>query len=80
MKCNVPVITSNTHVIHEICGDAALYVNDQDNIDIADKLMLIFKDETLRAELIVKAKKQVNKFSWENTSLLLWRSIVNSKG
>ncbi len=80
MKCNVPVITSNTYAIPEICGDAALYVNYDDHNDIADKIMLIFKDETLRAELILRGKNQAKKFSWENTSSLLWQSIVKSTG
>ena len=78
MKTNVPLITNNTYVISEICGDAALYANFDDHKDIADKIMLIFKDETLRTELILKGKKQVNKYSWEKTCLLLWQSIVKS--
>jgi glycosyltransferase involved in cell wall biosynthesis len=78
MKCNVPVITSNIYAMPEICGDAALYANYDDHNDIAAKIMMIFKDETLRTELILKGKKQVNRYSWENASLLLWQSIVKS--
>ena len=80
MRSNVPVITSNTYAIPEICGDAALYSNYDDHKDIADKIILIFKDETLRSELILKGKTQVNKYSWEKASLLLWQSIVKSMG
>ena len=80
MKCNVPVITSNTYAIPEICGEAALYANYDDHKDIADKIMLIFKDETLRTELILKGKTQLNKYSWDKTSLLLWQSILKSAG
>ncbi len=78
MKCNVPVITNNTYAIPEICGDAALYANYDDHRDIADKIMLIFTDETLRRELILKEKNQLNKYSWEKASLVLWQSIVKS--
>ncbi len=80
MKCDVPVITNSIYAISEICGDAALYVNYDDDKDIANKIMMIFKDEVLRAELILKGKNQAKKYSWENTSSLLWQSITKSRG
>jgi glycosyltransferase involved in cell wall biosynthesis len=78
MKCDVPLITNSVYAIPEICGDAALYVNYDDDKDIANKIMMIFKDEVLRAELILKGKNQAKKYSWENTSSLLWQSITKS--
>lgn len=62
MKCDVPVISAATGIFHEICGDAALYVNPENVKDIAEKMMLIFKDERMRKEFIEKGITQVNQF------------------
>ncbi len=75
MKCNVPVIAAANEEIIEICGDAALYFNNNDNKDIADKMMLIYKDENLRERLIEKGKNQVKKYGWDKAAAGLWQSI-----
>lgn len=62
MKCDVPVIVSSTGIFHEICGDAALYANPENIKDIAEKMMLIFKDEKMRKEFIEKGRTQVSQF------------------
>jgi len=76
MACHVPVIVSNTSSMPEVGGDAALLV-DPDNVDdIADKMMLIYKDEMLRNRLIAAAKIQKDRFSWERSARQLWQSLM----
>ncbi|RTL58446.1 MAG: glycosyltransferase family 1 protein [Sphingobacteriales bacterium] len=75
MMCEVPVITSAVSSMPEIYGDAALYANPESFDDIADKMMLLYKDEQLRTNLIVKGKLQANKYSWDKTAALLWNCI-----
>lgn len=75
MKCNVPVITSSDEEIIEICSDAALYFNSYDHKDIAGKMMLIYKDENLRQQLIEKGNEQLRKYSSNNSADLLWKCI-----
>ncbi len=75
IKCEVPIIASSTGVMPEICGDAALYVDVENFKELAIKMMLIFKDEKLRKELIEKGKKQAQKFCWNNTAKLVWNAI-----
>lgn len=75
MKCDVPVIANNTGIVPQICGDAALYCNYTQK-DIADKMMLIYKDEKQRKEIIEKGKIQVKKYSWDKSAEMLWESIV----
>jgi hypothetical protein len=36
----------------------------------------MYKDETLRAQLITAAPKQVEKFSWDKTAARLWESMM----
>ncbi len=75
MQTDVPVITSNKTAMPEICGDAALYINPDDFNDIADKLMLLFKDENKRNELIVNGRQQAYKYNWDKTTKLLWQAV-----
>ena len=48
MRCDVPVITSANSAMQEIAKEAALYAMPEDHADIADKMMLLYKDENLR--------------------------------
>jgi glycosyltransferase involved in cell wall biosynthesis len=75
MRCAVPVIASNVSAIPEICGEAALYVMPEKVEDIAEKMMLLYKDEQLRSQLISKGFEQAQQYSWDKTATLLWQSI-----
>ncbi|HEV8080987.1 MAG TPA: glycosyltransferase [Chitinophagaceae bacterium] len=75
MSCHVPVIADNTGLMPEICSDSALYFNYNAYKEISDKMMLIYKDENLRKQLIEKAEVQVKKYSWDRAAKLLWKSI-----
>ena len=75
MKCNVPVITSARSPMEEIAEDAALYAEANNPNDIAEQMMLIYKDENLRNSLIDKGKNIAGHYSWQRTAELLWRSI-----
>jgi glycosyltransferase involved in cell wall biosynthesis len=80
MKSHVPVLTSAQSAMEEIGEDAALYFNPTDHTDIADKLMLIYKDENLRSRLIEKGKLVAAKYNWQRTADLLWNSILKAAG
>jgi glycosyltransferase involved in cell wall biosynthesis len=80
MKCDVPVLTSKDSSMAEIGGTAALYFDPQDPKDIADRLMLIYKDERLRSELITKGRTVAENYSWEKTSDALWESVLEAVG
>jgi glycosyltransferase involved in cell wall biosynthesis len=76
LQCNVPAIVSNTSSMPEVAGDAALLVDPTDVDDIAAKMELIFKDETLRKKLIAAAPVQVEKFTWNKSAQRLWDSMM----
>lgn len=76
MQCNIPVLTSEKTAMEEIAGEAALYFNANDHADIADKMMLIYKDENLRKQLIEKGKKVSEKYNWETSAELLWQTVL----
>jgi glycosyltransferase involved in cell wall biosynthesis len=71
MYCECPVISTCTGGIPEIVvnGETGLLVKPNDPQGLADAILQLIKNETLRKEMGRKAKERVkNKFSWENTS------------
>jgi glycosyltransferase involved in cell wall biosynthesis len=68
MMSGLPVITSHTSAMPEICGDAALYVNPGDVNTIAKAMTKIQEDPALRSTLVEKGVKQASLFSLENFS------------
>lgn len=78
MQSAVPVIASNTASLQEICGEAALYFNPADFNDIADKMMLVFKDEDKRNELIARGLEQAKTFSRQNSGAQLWQAVLHA--
>ncbi|HKO81494.1 MAG TPA: glycosyltransferase family 1 protein [Chitinophagaceae bacterium] len=78
MNSHIPVITSENSAMQEIAGDAALYINPAEHKDIADKMMLLYKDETLRNNLIEKGKLVAAHYTWEKAADLFWQSILKA--
>lgn len=75
MQCQIPVIVANTAVMKSVCGEAALYCNSADIEDIAEKMMLIFKDEAKAKALMEAAKHQIKKHNWNTTVQTLMQSL-----
>jgi glycosyltransferase involved in cell wall biosynthesis len=75
MKSEIPVLTSANSSMQEIGGEAALYFDPLSVNDMSEKLMLIYKDEDLRNNLIQKGKQRAGEFSWQRTAGLLWQCI-----
>ena len=80
MQYGVPVIANNTLIMNEICDGAALFTEPHVFENIADKMMLLFKDENKRSELISRGREQAAKFSIATTIDELWQNIVKCTG
>lgn len=65
MASGCPVIVSDIEVFKEVYGDAALYFNPKNNLDLANKIESIIQNDELKDEQIKKGLKQVKKYSWE---------------
>jgi glycosyltransferase involved in cell wall biosynthesis len=78
MKCEVPVLTSSGTSMQEIAGNAAAYFDATDIKDIADKMMLVYRDETFRKKLIENGKTISQQYSWDITAGLLWQTILKA--
>jgi len=78
MKCNVPVLTSRATSMQEVAGEAGLYFDANNFTDIAEKMMVIYKDEMLRTQLIEKGKLVAAKYNWEQSADLFWKVILKT--
>ena len=76
MQCAVPVITGDSPIMKEICGDAVVYTDPAVFENIADKMMLIFKDEDKRNHQITKGTQQVQQYSAALTTASIWQNIL----
>ncbi len=65
MACGAPVITSNTSALPEIVGDAALLVNPHDSDDIAQAIIRVLNDDTLRDDLRTRGYRRAKQYTWK---------------
>jgi glycosyltransferase involved in cell wall biosynthesis len=64
----VPVLTSNHSSLPEVAGKGALLV-DPTNVDaIADAMLRLSQDETLRQQLVAAGYANLQRFSWEKAA------------
>jgi glycosyltransferase involved in cell wall biosynthesis len=75
-----PVICFNDSFSTEIFGDAALYFYKTNPEEIAEKMILIYKDEQLRQTLSEKQGDRHPFFSWHSSAMHLLQSIEKACG
>lgn len=68
MQNGCPVITSRVSSLPEAGGEAAVYINPLDTLDIAAKIDKVVSDPDLRKKMTEKGYDQVKKFNWEKTA------------
>ena len=78
MACGCPVIASNIPSLRERCNDAALYCDPYDLNSIAQTILTIAENSTLRKELIEKGYKQTAKYNWQNCARETFHIIENA--
>ena len=79
MAVGTPVITSNTSVMPEIAGDAALYVDPYQPEELVHQADKILSNQLLRVDLITKGKKNALRFNWAdavNNLLGIYNKLV----
>ena len=68
MKAGVPIITGNRTSLPEVGGDAALYCDPFDSMDISRKMKQLAEDPDLQLELKERGLERAKKFSWDETA------------
>lgn len=70
LQCNVPAITYDIGAVKETGGEAVLYADPGNSEDIAGKMIKLYKDEKLRAQLIQRSKERIAALKLENGSVI----------
>jgi glycosyltransferase involved in cell wall biosynthesis len=77
MACGCPVITCPNGSIPEVAGDAALFVEDDDDAAMA-RAMLLVGDPSVRQELRAKGFTRAALFSWKTAADALARLLLQA--
>ncbi|GAX34867.1 FkbM family methyltransferase [Nodularia sp. NIES-3585] len=77
MACGCPVITTPNASLPEVAGEAAIYVNDDDVMGLADALCEIQKP-SVRNVLINAGLTQAKKFSWTKMAEIISTALVDT--
>ena len=86
MAFGLPVIASKIEPIVDISNlkpDSIITVNPNDPNEIAEAIILLLEDPSLRQLMSVKAKEVASSFSWEHTAkktLRLYESLIENGG
>ena len=70
MAFGIPVITSNCSSLPEVAGDAALIVDPDDSMQMAEAIHTLLANPEYRNKMISRGYCRVKAFSWEQTARL----------
>ena len=65
MMCGCPVVASRAASLPEVCGDAAVYCDPHDPVDIARRIEEVMSNETLRAGMKSRGYQRARAFTWD---------------
>lgn len=77
MSCGVPTIVSDIPPLREVCGDASLYVDPNDESDISQKIRLLLSDVDLQKKLRNGGFERCKSFDWNKSASKLV-SVIDS--
>lgn len=80
MRSGAVIACSNATAMPEIAGEAAIYFNSADPIDMAAKLDQILTDEALRARLAKASIARAGTFSWEKAAQQTADVLIDASG
>jgi len=83
MRAGVPVVTTRAGSLPEVVGDAALFVEVDDDDALADAIGRALTDEQLRAELVARGHTRVEQFPWSRAAddfVALYRRVAAGGG
>ncbi len=80
MACGTPVITSNVSSLPEVGGEAAVYVDPENDQEMTKAAKEVMEDRELRDKLVARGLQQAKKFTWEKCAeetIKIYKKIVN---
>ncbi len=83
MICGTVPIVSNRTSMPEVVGDAGILIDPLDADELADAMLRLLEDTTLRCELVSRGINRAKLFSWDKTMELIfaaWREAAEFGG
>jgi glycosyltransferase involved in cell wall biosynthesis len=80
MRCETPVVCSNTSSLPELAGDAALTIPPTDVEALATALLRVLTDESLRRGMVERGREQAARFTWEACAEVVWAVLERAAG
>ena len=77
MKCETPVICSNTSAMPEISGNASILVNPYCHHEITNAMLKI--DNSSNSEMVAKGILNLNRFDWCKSAEQIFEIILKAK-
>ena len=68
MKCEIPVIASNTSAMPEVLGEAPIFIDPDKPAEIFEAMRQIISSPSLKEKMKKEGKNQANQFSWETSA------------
>ena len=68
MRLGTPVISAHSSSLPEVGGDAAMWVDASDDVDLANKIGVIVSDAHVSAAMRAASLKRAACFSWDDTA------------
>jgi glycosyltransferase involved in cell wall biosynthesis len=68
MTCGCPVVVSRAASLPEVCGDAAMYCNPHDPVDIAHAIDEVIGNPALQDDLRHRGAERAAEFSWQDAA------------
>ena len=78
MACGTPVVCANTSSLPEVAGTAALLVDPLDVAALATALTRALTDPAVRAELVARGFRQVQRFTWARAADEVWAVLAGA--
>ncbi|MGO8918831.1 MAG: glycosyltransferase family 4 protein [Stellaceae bacterium] len=75
MACGCPVVAASAGAVMEICGDAALYADPDDPLEIAATVARVIDEPPLAENLRARGSARASALTWDNAAGLLLRQI-----
>jgi len=78
MSCGCPVLASNAASIPEICGDAALYFDPFNAVELANLLMDVSNQPDLHDHFVKKGRERAAEFTWNKAAYQLLKHLTET--
>ena len=67
MACSTPVICSDIPCFKEIAGNAAVFFEKNNYINLSEKISLLLSDKNIQVELLKNGIEKIKHFNWNDT-------------